>query len=299
MIHQNNENNKNKGSERLSVSLMLRGSQKTRDREKLPLLKRILLFVAWIGHITRRQMWFALAMLGATWGVFYESFHPYTWRRTVRFEFTKMAIELIRGGIISTLLAGTLTGIAAVFQVIYWLGFAGLAKMTGAVLVKVVVREITPVLMGVILLGRNGMFTVTELGMLSMRGDIRSMQAVGLDPFLLLVLPRTYAYTLAGFTLGTLFSFASLITGYIMSRIAGVTTNPIWAFFTDVAKAISVYDYLIIPAKFIGVGFVVGLASCVTGLTASNNDTLRTLVLRGFSRGMMVVMSVSIACSLL
>lgn len=70
-------------------------------------------------------------------------------------------------GLVATMFAGVLTGVAAVSQVIYWLGLTGLATMTGSILINVVVREIAPILVGVLLLGRNGMLSTTELGLLS------------------------------------------------------------------------------------------------------------------------------------
>ncbi|WP_338331638.1 ABC transporter permease [Acetobacter sp. LMG 32666] len=254
--------------------------------------------LAWIGRLTRRQARFLLIMLGASWGVIFESFRAHSWRRTVRYEFISTMNNIIRGGLVATMFAGVLTGVAAVSQVIYWLGLTGLATMTGSILINIVVREIAPILVGVLLLGRNGMLSTTELGLLSIGGEIRSMQAVGIDPFLLLVLPRTLAFTVAGFTLGILFSFASLVTGYVMSRMSGVINNPVWVFLDDVATAMSGTDYIIIPLKFITVGFVVGLGGCLTGLTATNEDSLRTLLPRGFSRGMLIVMVVSVLFSL-
>lgn len=254
--------------------------------------------MAWTGRLTRRQARFLLIMLGASWGVIFESFRAHSWRRTVRYEFISTMNSIIRGGLIATMFAGVLTGVAAVSQVIYWLGLTGLATMTGSILINVVVREIAPILVGMLLLGRNGMLSTTELGLLSIGGEIRSMQAVGIDPFLLLVLPRTLAFTVAGFTLGILFSFASLVTGYVMSRMSGVINNPVWVFLDDVATAMSGTDYVIIPLKFITVGFVVGLGGCLTGLTATNEDSLRTLLPRGFSRGMLIVMVVSVLFSL-
>lgn len=254
--------------------------------------------LAWIGRMTRHQARFFLIMLGASWGVIYESFRSHSWRRTVRYEFGVTLNSVVGGGLIATLFSGTLTGVAAVSQTIYWLGLAGLAKMTGSILINVVIREIAPILVGILLLGRNGMLSVTELGLLTTGGQVRSMQAQGLDPFLLLVMPRTLAFTLGGFTLGILFSFAALLTGYVISRISGVITNPVWTFFYDVVVAMSPADYLIIPLKFITVGFVVGLGGCLTGLTATNEDNLRTLLPRGFSRGLLIVMAVSVLFSL-
>ena len=170
--------------------------------------------------------------------------------------------------------------------------------MTGSILINIVVREIAPILVGVLLLGRNGMLSTTELGLLAMNGEVRSMQAMGIDPFLLLVMPRTLAFTVGGFTLGILFSFAALITGYIISRVSGVITASVWTFFNNVTSAISPSDYVAIPLKFIAVGFVVGLGACLTGLTATNQDTLRSILPRSFSRGMLIVMVVSVVFSL-
>jgi phospholipid/cholesterol/gamma-HCH transport system permease protein len=254
--------------------------------------------LAWIGWLTRRQARFFLIMLGASWGVIYESLRVHSWRRTVRYEFLSTMNDIIRGGFVATLVAGVLTGVAAVSQVIYWLGLTGLATMTGSILINVVVREIAPILVGMLLLGRNGMLSTTELGLLTIGGEVRSMQAVGVDPFLLLVMPRTLAFTVAGFTLGILFSFASLVTGYVMSRLTGVISSPVWTFLDSVVTAMSGLDYIIIPLKFITVGFVVGLGGCLTGLTATRHDTLRSLLPRGFSRGMLIVMVVSVLFSL-
>lgn len=267
-------------------------------RQSVPLHEWVREKLAWLGRLTRRQIRFFLIMLGACWGVIFESFRAHSWRRTVRYEFAITLRSVIGGGLIATLFAGTLTGVAAVSQTIYWLGLAGMAKMTGTILVDVVVREIAPILVGILLLGRNGMLSVTELGLLTTGGEIRSMQAQGLDPFLLLVMPRTLAFTVGGFTLGILFSFAALVTGYVISRISGVVTNPVWTFLYDVITAMSRADYLVIPLKFVTVGFVVGLGGCLTGLTATGEDNLRTLLPRGFSRGMLIVMAVSVLFSL-
>ncbi|QHM90759.1 MlaE family ABC transporter permease [Acetobacter pasteurianus] len=266
--------------------------------KRIPVHEWIRRKLAWIGRLVRRQARFFLVVLGAGWGVIFESFRSHAWRRTVRYEFITTMNNIIGGGVSASLFAGMLTGVAAVSQVIYWLGLTGLAKMTGSILVNVVIREIAPILVGILLLGRNGMLSATELGLLTIGGQVRSMQSVGMDPFLMLVLPRTLAFTVAGFTLGILFSMSSLITGYVMSRISGVITNPIWTFLDDVAAAMSVTDYAVIPLKFIMVGFVVGLGGCLTGLTATNEDSLRTLLPRGFSRGMLIVMMVSVLFSL-
>ncbi|GBQ22809.1 ABC transporter permease [Acetobacter estunensis NRIC 0472] len=265
---------------------------------KATLSERFVHFLGWLGALVRRQVWFLLIMLGTLWGVIRESCRPNSWRRTVRYEFQMTLGDVAGGGLLSTAVTGALTGVGVVSQAIYWLGFAGMAKMTGSVLVTVIVRELAPILVGVLMLGRSGMLSLAEIGMLTTGGQVRSMQAEGLDPFLLLVLPRTLAFMVSGFTLGIIFSLASLTTGYIISRASGALSNSLLSFYYDVVIAMTPLDYLLIPLKFVVVGFLVGLGCCVSGLTASKEDSMRTMLPRGFSRGMLIVMTVSVLFSL-
>ncbi|MFT8896128.1 MAG: ABC transporter permease [Acetobacter sp.] len=268
------------------------------QRDDATLGERFVYFLGWLGALVRKQVWFLLIMLGTMWGVLRESVRGNSWRRTVRYEFQLTLSDVAGKGLLSTLVMGSLTGVGVVSQAIYWLGFAGMAKMTGSVLVSVIVRELAPILVGILMLGRSGMLSLAEVGMLTTGGQIRSMQAEGLDPFLLLVLPRTLAFTVAGFTLGIMFSLASLTTGYIISRASGALSNSLFSFYYDVVTAMTPADYLLIPLKFVVVGFLVGLGCCVSGLTASNEDSLRTMLPRGFSRGILIVMTVSVLFSL-
>ena len=51
-----------------------------------------------------------------------------------------------------------------VSQALYWLGEAGQQELIGPVLVTVLVREITPLLVGIIVLGRSGVVILSEIG---------------------------------------------------------------------------------------------------------------------------------------
>ncbi|GBQ81413.1 ABC transporter permease [Gluconacetobacter johannae DSM 13595] len=254
--------------------------------------------LAWIGRITRHQVRFALVLVGAGWGVLRESVRPNSWRRTVRYEFRLSLRQVVAGGFLSTVFTATLAGLTVVSQAAYWLGFAGMAQMTGSILVSVLVREIAPVLVGIILLGRSGMLSLTEIGLLTLGGQIRAMQAQGIDPFLVLVMPRTFAFTVGGFTLGIIFAVISLLMGFIVTHATGAMNMSVWTFFSDVLTAMSAWDFLVIPLKFILVGFFVGLGACMTGLLVSQDDTVATIMPRGFARGIMMVMIVNILFSL-
>ncbi|MBV1834259.1 MlaE family ABC transporter permease [Novacetimonas pomaceti] len=258
------------------------------------LMVRVAPWLAAIGRFARHQVRFTLMLIGAGWGTFRESMRPNSWRRPVVHEFRVCLRQVLSGGLISTVVTATLAGLMVVSQAAYWLGFAGMAQMTGSILVSVLVREITPILVGIILLGRSGMLSLTEIGLMVLNGEVRALQARGLDPFLTLVMPRTFAFTLGGFALGMIFALVSLLMGFVVAHANGAITSSVWTFFFNVLGAMTTWDYLIIPLKFLLVGFFVGLGACISGLTVSSNDTIATLMPRGFARGIMLIMVVNI-----
>ncbi|WP_428374505.1 MlaE family ABC transporter permease [Lichenicoccus sp.] len=250
------------------------------------------------GRFAKRRISFLCVLAAASWGVLREAVRPLSWRRTVRHEFRITMRQATIGGLATTFVTASLTGFAMVSQALYWLGVAGQAGLAGSLLVTVLVRELTPLLVGLILLGRSGMLTLTEFGMLKVGGQVRTMISQGIDPFLLLVLPRTLAMSLSGFTLGILFATVALVMGFIVSAALGTTQDSLWTFLDKVVSAMTVQDYMVIPAKLFAIGYLVGLSSCLTGLTAKPEDDLASLMPRGFVRGILVIMVTSILLTL-
>ncbi len=250
--------------------------------------------LAAVGHFARARAGFPLMLAAASWGVLREAVRPVSWRRTVRHEFKLAMRQATGGGLATAMVTASLAGAAMVYEALYWLGVAGQAQLTGSILVTVLVRELTPLLVGLILLGRSGMLTVTELGMLQAGGQIRAMQAQGIDPFLLLVLPRTLAFALSGFTLGVIFAATALVFGFIVSGAIGSVQDSLWTFLDRVLQAMTVRDYMVVPMKLLVIGLLVGLSSCLTGLGARDDDDLASLIPRGFVRGILVIMVTSI-----
>lgn len=255
-------------------------------------------WLAWLGRVVRVHIRFFLMLAGAAWGVVREAVNPLSWRRTVFFEFRRTLTQAVGGGLFSTLFTATLTGVAMVSQAVYWLGVAGLNQMTGSLLATVLLREVTPILVGIIMLGRSGMLAVAECGLLARTGVIHTLEGQGIDPFTFLVMSRAFSFTIGSFTLGIIFSITALVVGYIISYSMGTTSGSVWSFFNSVLYAMTGWDYFLIPFKFILVGFFIGLGSALTGLTIQTNDTISSLLPRGFARGMVIVMFVSVLFSI-
>ncbi len=251
------------------------------------------------GAFAREQTGFLLMFSAVSWGVVFEGARPSTWRRTTRAEFASVLRQAAGGGLAATLFTAALAGIGMVSQMLYWLGLAGLGQLTGGLLATVLLRELAPVLVGVILLGRSGMLAVAELGLRRARGQIRTLVADGIDPFDLLIVPRTLAFATAAFTLGIAFALVSLVAGYAVSAGLGDVYGSWWSFLAHVLGAMGARDYVVIPAKFVLIGFGVGVCSCLSGLEGEPDAPIAILLPRGFARGMLTVMAIDIAFTVL
>lgn len=253
--------------------------------------------LAVIGAATRAYAAFLLQLSALLWGVVREGVWPSTWRRTMRAGFRATLTRVVGGSLGTIVVTALIVGLGLVFEAIYWLRTAGQEQQIGHILVIVLFREIAPLLVGIILLGRGGTAAVAELGMLKAEGEVAILRAEGIDIFQYLVLPRAVAFALAGFTLGVLFILISLISGFVTGSLAGVVNTSVFGFLDNVLRAMTIADMAIFPAKLLLIGLVVALACCVTGLAAREADTPSTLLPRGFTRGVTGVLTVTLLLS--
>ena len=251
-----------------------------------------------IGRLVRLRAAFLLTLAALFWGVLWEARRPRSWRHTVRMEFRRALGQAAAGGLVTALVTAGLTGLALVAQAIYWLGLAGQQQLEGTLIVTVLVRELTPLLTGMVLLGRSGMVTITELGVLRLDGQMDVLAEQGVDPFLLLVLPRTLAFALASFTLGMFFILGALGMGFVASNLLGAEREPLWTFFDHVLSSMRAADFVTFPIKMLSIGALVALTACVTGLTARPGEDAAVLLPRGFVRGVLAIMLASLVFSL-
>lgn len=247
-----------------------------------------------IGAPPRRGVQVALAAAALALGIVVEGLSRGTWRRaTVRAEFRRELRLSLLGGLLTALVTATGVGVGLVYQALTWLAFIGQEGLAGSLLVTVIVREVTPVLVGLILLGRSGTVTVVEFGAIKAAGQLRMLEAQGMDPFVLLVLPRVLALAVSGFTLGLFFLATALATGWLAAGLlAAPGGGPIWLL-GEVVAAAERRDFALFAAKLSLIGALVAITSAITGMSATRSDTPSFLLPRGFVRGVVGVLAVS------
>lgn len=249
--------------------------------------------LAWLGRATRRRLHFALTLASLSGGVVLEAGRWYAWRRPVRAEFWRSLRIALAGGLVATVFVAALIGIGMVFQALYWLRIAGQEDIAGTILVTVLLREVTPLLIGIILLGRSGTVILSELGNMRISGQDRAIRAQGVDPFLLLVMPRGIAGAFAAYTLGIVFLLVALVVGFVTASVLGALTGSLWAFLDSILRATAPIDFIIFPVKMLTIGLTVATTTALTALTVREGDSIGRLTARGFMRGMLVIMVMS------
>jgi phospholipid/cholesterol/gamma-HCH transport system permease protein len=226
-------------------------------------------------------------------GMVAEALSLRAWRRPVRAEFRRVLRMALGGSLRATIFVATLIGFGMVYEAIYWLRVAGQEGSLGNILVAVLLREVAPLLVGVILLGRSGSAMLTELGHVQAGRQLHALQAQGIDPFQILIMPRGIAFALASYTLGIVFILVTLLVGYVLANLLGVVPTSLWSFLDTVLRAASPSDFVVFPVKMLAIGLLIGATACLTALLAHPDDDIGRLISRGFIRGMLAIMLTS------
>jgi phospholipid/cholesterol/gamma-HCH transport system permease protein len=259
---------------------------------------RSLRWLAWLGRSVRKPVQFLLSLMAMSAGIVAESLSLRAWRRSVRSEFRRVLRLALGGSLTATVFVATLVGAGMVYQAIYWLRVAGQEGSLGNLLVAVLIRELAPILVGIILLGRSGAAMLTELGHLHAERQLHALQAQGIDPFQILVLPRGIAFALASYTLGIVFVLVTMVVGFALASVFGVVQTSLWSFLDALLRATVPADFVIFPVKMLAIGLLIGATACLTGLMAQEGEDIGRLISRGFIRGMLAIMLTSGALSL-
>lgn len=242
--------------------------------------------------------WLFMAFAMAT-AVLRQALRPLTWRRPVRLEFWRFMEIVCLRNLLAVCIAAALIGLTLVSQGLYWLDRFGQADAIGQVIVYAMVREIGPIIVGLLALGGGGIVLLGELGAMRAQGQLETLDRQGVDPFLLLVVPRVLAIVVAVFTHSMVFIFLAMLTGYTVARATDASATPPLEFVGTLLTEIGAIGYLILPVKSLAIGLTIGAVCALTALDARATDAGEaTLAATGFIRAISGVLLVSAAISL-
>jgi phospholipid/cholesterol/gamma-HCH transport system permease protein len=237
--------------------------------------------------------WLATAA-GMTAAVARQGLRPTSWRRPVRAEFFRFMEFAGVQNVPAVVVAGILVGISLVAQGMYWLDQLGEQDFVFTVIAVVMIREIAPLAIGLLALGRGGLMILDELSELRRDGQCRALDLQGLDPFLTLVMPRVVALALSVFCLTMILLVVAFASGYVTGGLLGVARRPPVEFVAQTFATIGSAGYAVLPLKTLGIGFAIGIVCCLTALEQRREPGAeRALMAVGFMRSVLAVFLVS------
>ncbi|MGH6920689.1 MAG: ABC transporter permease, partial [Geminicoccaceae bacterium] len=210
-----------------------------------------------------------LAAAGAiAGGVVRQGLRPVSWRRPARAEFVRFMELAGVQNLPAVVVAGILVGISLVAQGMYWLNQVGEVDLVFTVIAVVMVREIAPLVVGLLAIGRGGLLILDELSELRRDGQCRALDLQGIDPFLTLIMPRVLALTVSVFCLTMILLVVAFGSGYLTGSLLGVTTRSPVEFVVATFATIGNAGYAMLPLKTLGIGFAIGVVCCLTAMEA-------------------------------
>lgn len=161
------------------------------------------------------------------------------------------------------MITGMFVGLVLAIQAFDQLRAAGFEERMGVLVNLTLVKELGPVLAGVMLAGRVGGALTAELGTMNVTEQIDALRVMGADPIRHLVLPRFLACLL----LTPLLTFFCDLVGaaagwFIAVQLKGVPSEPYWYYTADAVEA---WDVMVGLVKSISFGGAIGMIACYKG----------------------------------
>jgi phospholipid/cholesterol/gamma-HCH transport system permease protein len=261
--------------------------------------RRIGRFLAATGATTLRRVNVLLVFASFAATAVASALRRDSWRRPVQMAFLGALHRVAVQSAVTTLGTGVLLGFVLVTEVVYWLQTAGQVRLVGVIVVRVLVREIAPLAVGLIIFGRVGTRALIELGEARPKGWLRQLERQGIDPVALIVMPRVLGYAIGAFCLGVILLVSTLVSGYLVASSLGLISVSIWQFGQNVLFAMDLVDFIVPPAKCVAMGAAVALVCCATALArADENEELHRRVQRGFVRSALAMLIINAAFDL-
>ncbi len=227
-------------------------------------------------------------------------FFPRNWPRTVRDVFARQVVFTGVEAIPFVMMAAALAGIAVVVESYVWLDRVGLSERIGASLVAVVAREIGPLLVNTIVIVRSGSAIAAELAAMKVSGEVRTLEAQGVEPFYYLLMPRMAAMVIATFGLTAIFNLAAFAGGYGFGAYLHIMPDSPATFLDAVFKSIGLADTLSITLKCTVPAALTSVVCATEGLGADATATgVPRAVKRALSRSLGWMLILLAAISLL
>jgi phospholipid/cholesterol/gamma-HCH transport system permease protein len=165
------------------------------------------------------------------------------------------------------LLTGFFTGAVLALQSGLTLDEFGARPVVGRLVSASMIKELGPVLTGLMLCGRIGSGIAAELGSMVVTDQINALRALGTDPIRKLVVPRVLAGFFMAPVLTVIADFVGIIGGWMVAHFQLQVASGIY--WSSILKALYMQDLWMGLIKPFALGFVIVTVACHVGLRTS------------------------------
>jgi phospholipid/cholesterol/gamma-HCH transport system permease protein len=168
------------------------------------------------------------------------------------------------GSLTVVILTGMFTGMVLALQSGFTLDQFGARSMVGRLVSASIIKELGPVLTGLMVAGRVGSGIAAELGSMMVTDQIAALRALGTDPIRKLVVPRILAGILMVPILSVIASGIGLVGGWIVTTtLLRVASSVYW---NAVVQGLYIQDVWMGLIKPFFLGFSIVSIGCHVGL---------------------------------
>ncbi len=199
---------------------------------------------------------------------------PRNWPRTIRDVLARQLLFTAVEGVWLAIRVALAVGILLVVQVELWLQQVGTGSgLVEPLLWSLVIRELSPLVVTLVVIVRSSTAIATELGTMRLAGEIDVLDSQGIDPMLYLVVPRVYGVAISTFCLAVWFVAATFFGGYLVGAFMGVFGEGVVVFLDELLAQASWEDLWFFLPKTLAAGSFIGAISCIEGLGVRRDRT--------------------------
>jgi phospholipid/cholesterol/gamma-HCH transport system permease protein len=182
------------------------------------------------------------------------------------FRFRRVLQEVQNIGVKSTLivmLTGAFTGMVMALQGYYTLRQYGSEGALGSLVALGLIREMGPVLTGIMVSARAGSAVTAEIGIMRITEQLDALDTMAVNPIQYVVMPKLLAGIIAVPLLTAIFDVVGILGGYLVGVVLlGVSSG---AYFSSMAQSVVQMDVNGGIVKSLVFGLTIILVACYKG----------------------------------
>jgi phospholipid/cholesterol/gamma-HCH transport system permease protein len=168
-------------------------------------------------------------------------------------------------------IGGLFEGIILAIETGHQLDLFGAKTLVGRTVSLGMIRELGPVITGLLLAARTGAKNASEIGAMQLSEQIDALRAFGTSPIQKLIVPRTVAAVIMFLPLTLIADIVGIVGGMVVTKLSlHVDTSFFW---NSAINALGMKDIIIGYLKPVFFGFFISTISCYYGYTTKGGTT--------------------------